>query len=108
MPLMGEFDCKKQWKIAQSLANEFWRRWLYEYLPSISKRSKWIANVNSIKIGQVVLIVDNTVQRGEWRRVTKVFPSKDGKIRTAEVRTCNGTYLRPVAKLTIVKLGPAQ
>lgn len=35
--------------------------------------------------------------------ITKVFPSKDGRKRSAEVRTAKSTYIRPVAKLAIIK-----
>lgn len=108
VPLVGEYNTQKQWRVAQALATDFWQRWLHEYLPTISRRSKWYDDVEPLRIGQVVLIIDDTVQRGEWRRgvIPKVYPSKDGKIRSAEVTTVRGTYMRPVAKLAIINIGP--
>ncbi|XP_063405949.1 uncharacterized protein LOC134689913 [Mytilus trossulus] len=42
----GVFDrkdiyAKRWWKQIQHLANEFWKRWLREYLPTLQQRSKW-------------------------------------------------------------------
>jgi hypothetical protein len=35
------FNSQKQWLISQEIAHNFWKRWLREYLPTISTRSKW-------------------------------------------------------------------
>lgn len=31
---------RKQWRIAQSMKNHFWKRWLCEYLPDLTRRAK--------------------------------------------------------------------
>ena len=33
---------RKQWQIAQTFADSFWRRWLREYVPTLLTREKWI------------------------------------------------------------------
>lgn len=50
---------------------------------------------------QVVMIIDSQLPKALWPvgRVTKVIPSDDGQIRTAEVNIKGSTYTRPVAKL---------
>lgn len=105
----GDYDCRKQWKKSQSLATEFWKRWLKEYLPTISTRPKWNDEVDAVKIGQLVLIVDESLKRGEWKKgiISNVYPSRDGKIRKAEVKTVSSTYIRPVAKLAVLNIGAA-
>lgn len=104
VPLPGKIDCRKQWRVAQSLANEFWKKWLREYLPTITRRTKWQQDADTVQIGDMVLIVDENLQRGEWKKdiISKVYPSKDGKIRSAEVKTARGTYMRPVVKLAVI------
>jgi hypothetical protein len=95
---------RKQWVVVQRIAHEFWIKWLHQYLPTIATRSKWFDDSKPLEIGTLVLLVDDSVKRGEWRRgiVINVHKSPDGKIRSATVRTAKGTFLRPVIKLAII------
>ena len=38
---VNEFDHDKQYARAQSYTNAIWARWLQEYVPALSRRSKW-------------------------------------------------------------------
>ncbi|XP_037820375.1 uncharacterized protein LOC119609604 [Lucilia sericata] len=49
---------RRGWRATQQMADSFWIRWVREYLPMITRRSKWFQNVKPIKIGDVVFIVD--------------------------------------------------
>ena len=44
---------------------------------------------------------DDSIRQKTWHlaRVIRTMPSKDGTVRIVEVKTKNGTYVRPVAKL---------
>ena len=44
---------------------------------------------------------DDYTKRGRWPlgRIMKVKPSHDGVVRVVDVRTKDGTYTRPVARL---------
>lgn len=60
---LGSYDnanacTKKQWRIAQMLADTFWRRWLREYVPTLLTRKKWTENVEDTQVNDVVMIVD--------------------------------------------------
>lgn len=92
---------RKQWEAAQYFADCFWKRWLREYLPSLLPRKKWIVESEPIKIGDVVLIVDNQSPRNTWLKgiIERVFPGRDDRVRVVEVRTTNGKFIRPVIKL---------
>ena len=103
---LGQFDdqqgcLKKQWRLVQQFADAFWKRWLREYLPTLISRKKWEQGGESIKLGDVVLIMDLQAPRNSWRRgkVTRVYPGRDNEIRVAEVQTSSGTYVRPSRKL---------
>jgi hypothetical protein len=103
-PVLGDFgdkDYRCSWKSAQRLADEFWSRWVREYLPTLTRRAKWLEEGNQLEVGDVVVIVDDQAPRNKWKlgRVVSVFPGKDGRIRSAEVRTATGTYRRPTVKL---------
>ncbi|XP_062713237.1 uncharacterized protein LOC134290188 [Aedes albopictus] len=54
------------WRTSQIYANIFWRRWLREYLPSISRRTKWHYPTKPIEVGDVVVITDPDLPRNLW------------------------------------------
>lgn len=105
----GEFDesdkiGRKQWRVAQSLADHFWRRWTREILPDLTRRTKWFLKTDPLKEGDVVVIVDDAADRNTWTRgrVVKTFPDKTGQVRFADVQTTSGIYRRPTVKLAIL------
>jgi hypothetical protein len=87
------------------LSDHLWRRWLLEYLPSLNVRHKWIKEQRDHIVGDLVLVIDSNRPRGQWSlgRVQEVMPSKDGKIRTVKVKTGQGVYVRPVAKICLLE-----
>ncbi|XP_049548132.1 uncharacterized protein LOC125959354 [Anopheles darlingi] len=106
----GELDdsgslLRQNWRTSQALANRFWRRWVTDYLPEITRRTKWHRYNEPIRTGDVVVIVDPRLPRNSWPKgvVEQVFASKqDGQVRSARVRTANSTYVRPVTKLAVL------
>ncbi|XP_055542771.1 uncharacterized protein LOC129728359 [Wyeomyia smithii] len=103
MPTNYRTTLNSGWKLAQHLSDGIWKRWIKEYLPIISRRSKWFEDVKEIEVGDLVLIVDSTV-RNQWIRgkVIKVVKGKDGRVRQALVLTTNGIVRRPVVKLALL------
>lgn len=93
------------WRASQIIANQFWKRWLTDYLPEITRRTKWHTRcVLPIKVGDVVIIVDPKLPRNCWPkgRIIETRISKDGEVRSATVRTASGIYERPVVKLAVL------
>ncbi|CAB4036597.1 Hypothetical predicted protein [Paramuricea clavata] len=90
---------------AQVLANQFWARWVREYLPILQVRKKWLVSKRNLQVNDLVLVVDSTQPRSHWNlgRVTKVFPGTDGLVRTAEVKTQSSLLVRPIAKLCLLE-----
>ncbi|KXJ79503.1 hypothetical protein RP20_CCG000608 [Aedes albopictus] len=97
------------WKTSQIFANMFWRRWLREYLPSITRRSKWHYPVKPIQIGDVVIVVDPDLPRNSWPkgRVVNVR-QKNGQVRNATVRTSSNIYERPAVRLAVLDVGATE
>ncbi|XP_065363858.1 uncharacterized protein LOC135957111 [Calliphora vicina] len=97
---------KKQWRIARQLRDHFWKRWIVEYLPTLTRRSKWCEHTKPVAPGDLVLICDPAVSRRDWKRgrVVNVFPGSDGVIRRADVQTSSGILKRPVSKLAVLDL----
>ena len=85
------------------MTNHFWKRWLREYVPSLTERWKWQGDVRNLATGDLVLVVDGNFVRG---RITRVLPGDDGRVRAAEVRAKSGTYVRTTAKLCFLEEFP--
>ena len=93
---------RKHWRQVQALSSVFWDRWRKEYLPELTKRAKWRGRVPNYEVGELVVLSDDqSKKKGNWSlaRVTRAMPGDDGIVRTVEVRTRGGTFVRPVAKL---------
>nr|XP_039269020.1 uncharacterized protein LOC120344012 [Styela clava] len=88
-------------KLEPLLVDEFWRRWIKEYLPTITQRSKWTRGRDNFKVDDMVLLVDESIPRGRWTvgRVISTFPDKHGLVRSVLVRTGTNVVRRPITKL---------
>lgn len=89
---------------SQILANTYWKRWLTDYLPEITRRSKWFQSTKPIMIGDIVVIVDPKLPRNCWPkgRIISTKSGRDSQVRSATVQTTSGIYERPVAKLAVL------
>jgi Family of unknown function (DUF5641) len=85
----------------QTLANHFWTRWVKEYLPELTKRTKWHDRVEPLKVGDLVLIIDPRFKRNEYKR-GRIVDSKEtrsGQNREFKVLCGDTIYTRPAVKL---------
>ena len=57
---------RHRWRQSQALANQVWRRWLKEYLPTLIARKKWHKVTRNVAVGDVVLLVSEDAPRGYW------------------------------------------
>ncbi|XP_062713668.1 uncharacterized protein LOC134290526 [Aedes albopictus] len=98
------------WRLSQVQANRFWTRWVSDYLPEITRRSKWFTDTKPVQDNDVVLIVDPKLPRNCWPRgrIICTHPGRDGQPRSATVRTATGIYERPVAKLAVLDVRRVQ
>ena len=96
----------KRFQYVQTLVNNFWKRFITEYIPKLiaTGRSKWQKKESQIKKDDIVLIVENNVPRGKWNlgRVLEVFPGKDGIVRNVRLKTENGELKRSIQKCCIL------
>lgn len=104
-PPPGEFEgsmaSKKQWRIIQEISNHFWKRWVIEYLPMITRTSKWTVRADPLEEGDIVVVCDNNLPRNRWQKgvVVGINKSKDGQTRSATIKTVTGVFTRPTVKL---------
>ncbi|XP_053691407.1 uncharacterized protein LOC128739932 [Sabethes cyaneus] len=93
------------WNICQQLLDQFWCRWIWEYLPTIAKRTKWFSDCRPIQPGDIVVVIDENLRNGWTRgRVLRVFTGRDKRVRSAEVKTATGVFHRPATKLAVLEI----
>jgi len=95
------FNPRTRWRRVQEVVHHFWKRWLQEWLPSLSPRKKWGKEKRDLKVGDLVLVLSTDTPRGKWPlgRIMEVFPGPDGHVRTADVKVKGTVLRRPIVKL---------
>ncbi|CAI5690178.1 unnamed protein product [Oreochromis niloticus] len=83
-----------RWKHSQVLADHFWSRFIRLYLPSMQLRQKCQSSSADVTKASMLMIVDPQLPR-----ISKVRPSLDGHIRSADIKVKDRTFTRPVVRL---------
>ncbi|XP_071479632.1 uncharacterized protein [Diadema antillarum] len=98
---------RRRWRQVQYMSDMFWRRWTKEYLPQLQQRQKWVEPQRNLQVGDLVLLVDQTLPRNTWLlgRVMRTLPDAEGYVRSVEVKTKLGAYTRPISKLCLLLEG---
>jgi hypothetical protein len=99
---------RKRWIVAQAVTEAFWKAWKTEYLAMINERQKWTNQRKNLKVGDLVLLWDDSVARNDWRtgRVASIKPGLDGLVRSVDVILANrkldrmGKPTEPATRLT--------
>ena len=60
-------NLRHSWKKVIKILDEFWRRWLKEYITMLHERKKWKTSNKNITKGQLVLLVDKGLRRDQWK-----------------------------------------
>ena len=97
---------RRSWRKTQFLADEFWRRWMLEYLPLLQPRQKWFSCSPNLKPGDLVLVMNDQTKRGAWPKavIEEVFPDKAGLVRRVKVQTADAkTFLRDIRKICLLE-----
>ena len=98
-------SCLKVWRTTQVLADTFWKRWKVEYLAALQERQKWFDKTKNIKIGDLVLVVDESTHRSQWPLglVQDVHSGSDGIVREVMVHTTHGSLRRDIRKICLLE-----
>ena len=101
----GDTSSRRAWRQSQALAEQLWRRWLREYVPGLACRRKWMTETRNLQVGDLVLLVESGITRGQWPlgRVIEVVPGPDSRVRSARVRVRGGELHRPVRRLCLLE-----
>jgi hypothetical protein len=106
----GTFDkndnyCKRWWRQVHYLANDFWRRWVREYLPTLQVRQRWHNTQRNVSVNDLVLVCDEQLSRGKWPLgiVLDVNKGRDGLVRSCKVRVNGSVKVRPITMLCMLE-----
>ena len=77
----------KRYRCLLDIIDQYWRKFIESYIPTLHKTEKWQSNGPDLKVGQVVLVLEPGLGRGEWPlgKVIEVYPGKDGRVRSADI-----------------------
>ena len=97
-----KFNPRRRWRRVQELIRHVWKRWMKEYLTSIGTRKKWHERERNVNKGEVVLVIDTDTPRRQWTigQIVETYPGADGFVRVVDVKTADGTYRRPISRIS--------
>jgi hypothetical protein len=98
---------KECWKEVQRCANIFWQRFIHEYTPTLTRRTKWFDSVKPLEVGDLVINFDETLPRNTYKRarVVDTIIGTKGQVRRARIQQGDGSvYWRPAVKLGILEV----
>ncbi|XP_028161404.1 uncharacterized protein LOC114353554 [Ostrinia furnacalis] len=57
---------RRSWRESQRLADLTWKRWVREYLPTLTRRDKWFkADSRPLAVGDIVIVADDQLPRAQ-------------------------------------------
>ena len=80
-------NIKSRFLLVQAITDQFWTVWLKLYFPSLLIMQKWHTAQRNMEVGDICLLKDSNVFRGEWRlcEVTKAMKDEKNKVRNVQV-----------------------
>lgn len=72
----------RRWNLCQAITCHFWNRWSADYFASLRKFSKWHKTSRNLKIGDVVLLKEDSLVPTKWPlgKVADLHPGRDGVV----------------------------
>ena len=103
-----EEEMKRQAKHVLWCKKAIWKRWAGEYIRALRERHnlKHEGKQNVPNVGQVVLIKNDSKNRGKWNIgvITKLYKGWDGVVRGAQLNSWKTTIDRPIQDLYPMEL----
>ena len=95
-----------RYHLVQNLVNSFWERWTELCAPGLVVQRKWHTAHRNLKRGDVVVVADRNVLRGDYRLglIKEVFPDSDGKVRKVSLvfKANQAVVTRAVQRLALL------
>ena len=97
---------RRRWRYIQYLSDVFWRRYVNQYLPELQRRQIWQDTKSNVKVGDLVLLLDENTPRRLWPLglVVDVREGRDGLVRSVRVKTKSIELVRPISKIVSLEV----
>ena len=78
---------KDRFLLVQAITEQFWRNWMKLFFPSLVVRQRWHIEKRNLRKGDICVVRDSNMLRGEWRiaRVTDCYEDRLGRVRNVEL-----------------------
>ncbi|KRX42397.1 hypothetical protein T05_9324 [Trichinella murrelli] len=83
----------RRWRYQQRQTSQLWKRWKQEYVTTLTTHGRWRKTHQEPKVGDHMLVHEPSTAWIKWPigRIIEIHPSEDGVIRSATVKTRQGT-----------------
>ncbi|GFW84561.1 uncharacterized protein TNCV_457421 [Trichonephila clavipes] len=76
------------------------------YLNQLQQRGKWMFEKNNVKIGDLVLIIEENLPTYKWAlgRIVDLYYGEDKKVRAVKIKTQYSTCKRTISKICVLPM----
>ena len=84
----------KRYRCLLDIINQYWTKFIKMYIPTLHRVEKWQTGSKDLEVGQVVIVLEPGLGRGEWPlgRITAIYRGKDDRVRAADVEVATVEY----------------
>ena len=84
-----------------AILDTFWSKWTNNYILNLPPIVKGFSSNCKLRKGSMVLVREDNLPRLTWPLgiIVNVFPGRDGIIRSVEVKTAKGVFIRSIQRL---------
>ncbi|GFS82004.1 integrase catalytic domain-containing protein [Trichonephila clavipes] len=97
----------KKWQKITKIVQLMWKFWSRNYLNQLQQRGKWMFEKNNVKIGDLVLIIEENLPTYKWAlgRIVELYYGEDKKVRVVKIKTQYSTCKRAISKICVLPMG---
>ncbi|GFX61219.1 integrase catalytic domain-containing protein [Trichonephila clavipes] len=96
----------KRWQKITKIVQLMWKFWSCNYLNQLLQRGKWMFEKNNVKIGDLVLIIEENLPTYKWAlgRIVELYYGEDKKVRVVKIKTQYSTCKRAISKIFVLPM----
>ncbi|GFW42152.1 integrase catalytic domain-containing protein [Trichonephila clavipes] len=96
----------KKWQKITKIVQLMWKFWSRNYLNQLQQRGKWMFEKNNVKIGDLVLIIEENLPTYKWAlgRIVELYYGEDKKVRVVKIKTQYSTCKRAISKICVLPM----
>jgi hypothetical protein len=93
-----------RWSYVKQMVQQVWKCWSQDYLHQLQQRNKWKDIQPNVTSGDLLLVKEDNLPPLVLKKavISNLHAGKDGLNRVVTLRTANGTFKRPIAKICLL------